>query len=112
MATTICPKCHKANVAERYSKRTSRPYFANVEVYPNGAAYFRSLHTREECEAYAASIVAEAAAERAFEEAMTAWSEEGKRIDAAARERIAAGEPFEAIRAEILAHSDKMPTRG
>jgi len=49
MQITTCPRCHTPGVEERYSARTGRPYFANVETYPSGRSYFRGLHTREAC---------------------------------------------------------------
>lgn len=51
MNTSTCPKCHKPGVHERPSKNGGT-HLANMETYPSGISYFRSLHTTEECAKY------------------------------------------------------------
>jgi hypothetical protein len=63
MDIPTCPTCHRPGVQSRTSARTGRPYLANVETYPSGASYFRSLHTSEECASDLAAFEARIAEE-------------------------------------------------
>lgn len=104
MNTQRCPKCGKIGLQVRYSKATGAPYYANVETYPSGAAYFRSLHTREECDAYAQSITDAANAQVALVEAMEQWRTEGQALAARART-----EGYEAVKDALEDHMARMP---
>jgi len=105
MIKSVCSKCGKANVTTRYSK-TGVAYLANVEVYPSGASYFRSLHTASECEAYAANIIDIATAERAYTDALEAWRAEGLRLNS-----LIAAKGYDAMADRLNAHLAAMPTR-
>jgi hypothetical protein len=72
MNIATCPKCHKPGVEQRHGRNGA--YLANVETYPSGKSYFRTLHTREECTAHKADF------EARIQESIDADAREASRI--------------------------------
>lgn len=70
MSHTYCPRCNKSGVSNG----------ANRQSYPNGASYFRSVHTTSECDAFIAARDARIEAEQADTAAREAWRTEGARL--------------------------------
>lgn len=110
MNTPFCDRCHKANVQVRTSQR-GREYKANVQIYPSGA-YFRGLHTSEECDEQLAAWNARLEAKRQYEIDAELHSEAGLAMHERFRAHIAAGGEWTLeMDAELAEHWNQAPVR-